>query len=1245
MITQPESGLTTAQYNKILNHEYDTVTYKVEAYRPNWSPQKRTDTPVFTANDFPIQYNQIGDYVYAVTQIHTGAKLFRFHLPSETWETLTAPFTTAFGDLTSACVISASTTDVNSLATIQAFRINSAKTIGVKTSTDGGLTWSSETTQYDLNTICHMDRVGIYPLDPKTYEYKKISPDGMAIIQDTHSKTWSHFVLFSGSDYYVVPENYFYPIENAFFYTKTQRWPNSYVVAQSEIPGLFSQEPDTFLGKGEGYFEQTKSVHIYGSSFNSAIEAFHGFFVADQVNCSINSSDILQMHYVPWEVVPMQYNMLFTRIGLVSTLKYQKFETHEIKTSEVVFVHTIEKTFTLNDTRRLPDRCEMPVVYPVDRPQAFCFARTSAKVFAFGLDGDVYDDINDIYYKNVDFAKIDITNRVMNVSLSHQDMMVATLEVANNDNFFDNHSVLSGQWRFTLKAVYDNSEEVALGDFVVDEISKDAVNINESMLRISARDVVGFLAQERKSTDQRVVGDTEPFLRLQTTYPEKVVANVGNLKANNTRYTIYEFLNSKRNFGFDPVTHRTSMILRLGPVWAAFIGSVNNMALITKSNVIGIGPCQFHSTITTDIPQLNSRLSMLRFAKTMYARVQFSVINASLSSKNSAYYVLKVDNNIPVNGKYYMSTCPAISGGVGVAFYSNSSQSHNLTGGTLQSFWASSGLFDARIVIIKNSMGNSDATQPVTQMVTLGGAKAKTLLEEGVKQDTLKTTVIKGMGPLKANQLSISMNYNITIPNTGFNLRRYEVSIPVPASASVDFIILERQITSSHTADIYFMVMTAATGTYNNRVAVLEGYIYAVLKNGKTVPIRGAYGVFNNDNIYNTSTLVAVQIPYDLRSKISRLVVGLFAQNMSVTVGTATSSVYGTYPTYTLRTASNATVQIRLVERREREDLVLNNDPVTELHGTPFFSAVLSNSQPSATFNSITIVPFVKKQEEINQVHQLARDVNASRVLVYHSNNTVYYRNSTSSLGSADYRPYDPTGVFFSSRIIGGMRRVGDIDPIFPSGGGYVHLNKVSINYSHTDTSIEAIPQEFALMPQANTVDIGESPIAAVGRLYSGYPILITTRFNGELLLKRKLAIQNNTNTPSVYTISENIVFKEEKGESPTSAITHIRAVGAYTESEYLDSELIKLYGHKFSELSVPYVNNQSTAHLIARASLYRSIEETVTLSVNAIECPFVEPGDCVTYKGVDWILVSKQLEFQSGVLVSKLNMVKAYKQ
>lgn len=169
---------------------------------------------------------------------------------------------------------------------------------------------------------------------------------------------------------------------------------------------------------------------------------------------------------------------------------------------------------------------------------------------------------------------------------------------------------------------------------------------------------------------------------------------------------------------------------------------------------------------------------------------------------------------------------------------------------------------------------------------------------------------------------------------------------------------------------------------------------------------------------------------------------------------------------------------------------------------------------------------------------------------------------------------------------------------------------------TYTDISVPQIT-EFA---ETSTLDPSEFAMGGLQRAIEGRYLKFFIRFDGSLRAWKPRAVE------SVHTFSKGEVLTLDEPYDNRNLYTHVRQVGAYTQAEFVRSDLIRQHGHRFVEQNNPYLMTEADCFEQARLSILRMESEALTQEFTCPITPLVEPEDRITTPDGDWIMEERQI-------------------
>lgn len=155
------------------------------------------------------------------------------------------------------------------------------------------------------------------------------------------------------------------------------------------------------------------------------------------------------------------------------------------------------------------------------------------------------------------------------------------------------------------------------------------------------------------------------------------------------------------------------------------------------------------------------------------------------------------------------------------------------------------------------------------------------------------------------------------------------------------------------------------------------------------------------------------------------------------------------------------------------------------------------------------------------------------------------------------------------------------------------------------------------------SIDPGEPPLRALERSIEGQYVKYFIRFNG------RLRAWLPKETASAYTYPRGNTFSSAIVYNLNDLKTHVRQLGAYAQAEFYRHDLIKKYGHKFAEVSNPYLMTEQECLRQAELTIKRMEEETDIEGFDTFYNPTLEIEDHITTDSGERIISQRSVRYQ----------------
>lgn len=158
-----------------------------------------------------------------------------------------------------------------------------------------------------------------------------------------------------------------------------------------------------------------------------------------------------------------------------------------------------------------------------------------------------------------------------------------------------------------------------------------------------------------------------------------------------------------------------------------------------------------------------------------------------------------------------------------------------------------------------------------------------------------------------------------------------------------------------------------------------------------------------------------------------------------------------------------------------------------------------------------------------------------------------------------------------------------------------------------------------------SSIDPGEAAMGALSRAIEGRYVKYHIRPNGEL----RAWIPKPT--PSVHTYALEDFYSDGFTIDRRAVKTHVRQHGAYVYADYIDHELVKVYGHQYAEINNPYLLTPDECLEQARLTVRRMQEQALSQNFETPYHPLIEIEDHVTTPDGERIVGSRNVAYEPG--------------
>lgn len=164
------------------------------------------------------------------------------------------------------------------------------------------------------------------------------------------------------------------------------------------------------------------------------------------------------------------------------------------------------------------------------------------------------------------------------------------------------------------------------------------------------------------------------------------------------------------------------------------------------------------------------------------------------------------------------------------------------------------------------------------------------------------------------------------------------------------------------------------------------------------------------------------------------------------------------------------------------------------------------------------------------------------------------------------------------------------------------------------------------------SIDPGEVPLRALERAIEGQYIKYFVRFNGRLRAWLPKATES-----AMSLDDESQIFERERSFDLRNIKTHIRQLGAYAQAEYVRPDLIAKYGHRFVEVSNPYLMTEAECLKQAALTIKRLEEESDVEAITVYYSPILEPEDHYISPTGDRIISARSIEYRPSKAIEEI--------
>lgn len=207
----------------------------------------------------------------------------------------------------------------------------------------------------------------------------------------------------------------------------------------------------------------------------------------------------------------------------------------------------------------------------------------------------------------------------------------------------------------------------------------------------------------------------------------------------------------------------------------------------------------------------------------------------------------------------------------------------------------------------------------------------------------------------------------------------------------------------------------------------------------------------------------------------------------------------------------------------------------------------------------------------------------------------------------------------------------------YHSGEYMLEAYAVSLSGDGVTATSVRIPQ-LTDFSEWTSLDPGEFPIGGLSRALEGRYVKYFMRFNGAVR-----AWKSRPTSPVAEITKDDVIAMSHQFDKRELA-THIRLMGAYEWAEHTDETLLARYGHRFREISNPYLMNVVECRKQAEREMSRIEERSSIEQITTHFRPLIEVQDHILTPNGNRIIDSVTTRFQPGMIEASYE-TRAYKE
>jgi len=196
------------------------------------------------------------------------------------------------------------------------------------------------------------------------------------------------------------------------------------------------------------------------------------------------------------------------------------------------------------------------------------------------------------------------------------------------------------------------------------------------------------------------------------------------------------------------------------------------------------------------------------------------------------------------------------------------------------------------------------------------------------------------------------------------------------------------------------------------------------------------------------------------------------------------------------------------------------------------------------------------------------------------------------------------------------------------NGDYYIGVTAQSTSRTFTNISVPQLT-EFA---EWSSVDPGESPLGGLERAIEGRYVKYFIRFDGSIR-----AWRSRTASSQRTFVDDDDVHTRTITYDKRQLYNHVRMLGGYAQAEFIRTDLIAKFGHKFVEINNPYLITESACRRESERQIFRMEEMYIAENIGTPFTPTIEIEDRITTPSGDRIITSRRWIFSEALIEQEL--------